>query len=179
MQLQRRRCPATPGRPRTPTPGSTQEQGFITPYAGDSTGFVEKWKRHLTWANPQDLLGLRLRRRHQRPRRPGRPATRRRDQPGDLPVHRPRRRQGRQAGQRPAHLRHQQGRRRALRALPGLDPGPEDAGRATDIVKDMSRGPEAYLQMWERAYGVAPNACTNPASQARRRRPSPRRAGRA
>ena len=23
-----------------------------------------------------------------------------------------------------------------------------------DIVKDMSRGPEAYLQMWERAYGV-------------------------
>ena len=53
-----------------------QEQGFITPYAGDSTGFVEKWKRHLTWANPQDLLGLRLRRRHQRPRRPGRPATR-------------------------------------------------------------------------------------------------------
>ena len=34
-----------------------------------------------------------------------------------------------------------------------------------DIVKDMSRGPEAYLQMWERAYGVKPNACTNPASQ--------------
>ena len=26
----------------------------------------------------------------------------------------------------------------------------------------MSRGPEAYLQMWERAYGVKPNACTNP-----------------
>ena len=34
-----------------------------------------------------------------------------------------------------------------------------------DIVKDMSRGPEAYLQMWERAYGVKPNACTNPASK--------------
>jgi hypothetical protein len=33
-----------------------------------------------------------------------------------------------------------------------------------DIVEDMARGPEAYLQMWERAYGVAPNACTNPAS---------------
>jgi hypothetical protein len=31
-----------------------------------------------------------------------------------------------------------------------------------DIVKDMSRGPEAYLQMWERAYGVKSNACTNP-----------------
>ena len=31
-----------------------------------------------------------------------------------------------------------------------------------DIVKDMERGPEAYLQMWERADGIAPNACTNP-----------------
>ena len=51
------------------------ERGFITPYAGDSTGFVEKWKRHLTWANPAHVLGLRLRRRHQRPRRPGRPAS--------------------------------------------------------------------------------------------------------
>jgi hypothetical protein len=28
-----------------------------------------------------------------------------------------------------------------------------------DIVKDMSRGPEAYLQMWERAYGITGNAC--------------------
>ena len=37
---------------------------------------------------PEDLLGLRLRRRHQRARRPGRPAARRRDRPpGDLPVH--------------------------------------------------------------------------------------------
>ena len=31
-----------------------------------------------------------------------------------------------------------------------------------DIVKDMARGSEAYLQMWERAYGVKSNACTNP-----------------
>ena len=58
-----------------------QEKGFIAPYAGDSNGFVDKWKRHLTWANPRDLLGLRLRRRHQRPRRPGRPAARRREEP--------------------------------------------------------------------------------------------------
>ena len=34
-----------------------------------------------------------------------------------------------------------------------------------DIVKDMSRGPEAYLQMWERAYGIKPNACTTPSSK--------------
>src|SRR5206468_11025957 len=28
-----------------------------------------------------------------------------------------------------------------------------------DIIDDMSRGPEAYLEMWERAIGIAPNAC--------------------
>ncbi len=47
---------------------------------------------HLTWVQPEHLLGHRLRRRHQRPRRAGRPAPRRgRGPPGDLPVHHPRR----------------------------------------------------------------------------------------
>ena len=27
----------------------------------------------------------------------------------------------------------------------------------------MTRGPEAYLQMWERAEGIAPDSCRNPA----------------
>ena len=31
------------------------------------------------------------------------------------------------------------------------------AGR--DIVDDMARGPEAYLQMWERAVGVTNDGC--------------------
>ena len=106
------------------------EKGFIAPYAGDSTGFVEKWKRHLTWANPKtywgfgfgaDINGLGA----QGDPRPN-AAT---NNPVTYPfttlggVH------GRPAGQRPAGLRHQQGRCRALRPLPGLDPGPEDAGR--------------------------------------------------
>jgi hypothetical protein len=26
----------------------------------------------------------------------------------------------------------------------------------------MTRGPEAYLQMWERAEGIAPDSCRNP-----------------
>ena len=34
------------------------------------------------------------------------------------------------------------------------------AGNA--IVQDMSRGPEAYLQMWERADGVGNDACRDP-----------------
>jgi hypothetical protein len=32
--------------------------GFITPYAGDSTGFVDKWRKHLTWADPRYYFGF-------------------------------------------------------------------------------------------------------------------------
>jgi len=32
--------------------------GFITPYAGDSTGFVEKWRKHLQWADPRYYFGF-------------------------------------------------------------------------------------------------------------------------
>ena len=34
------------------------EKGFIAPYAGDSTGFVEKWRRHLNWVNPATYWGF-------------------------------------------------------------------------------------------------------------------------
>ena len=74
--------------------------GVITPYAGDSTGFVEKWEQHLDVGRPALLLRLRLRRRHQRPRRPGQPARRERPEQGDVPVRRARRSHDRQAGQR-------------------------------------------------------------------------------
>ena len=74
---------------------------------------------------PSLLLGHRLRRRHQRARRAGRPARRRRPQQGDLPVPRAGRGADRQAALRQAGLRHQRRRRRAVRPLPRLDPGPE------------------------------------------------------
>ncbi len=32
--------------------------GMITPYAGDSTGFVNKWKKHLTWADSRYYFGI-------------------------------------------------------------------------------------------------------------------------
>ncbi len=32
--------------------------GVITPYAGDSAGFVDKWKKHLTWADPRYYFGI-------------------------------------------------------------------------------------------------------------------------
>ena len=33
------------------------------------------------------------------------------------------------------------------------------------VLDDMARGAEGYLQMWERAYGVAPDSCRNPEQQ--------------
>ncbi len=38
----------------------------------------------------------------------------------------------------------------------------EHRGDGAAIVDDMARGAEAYLQMWERAEGIAPDSCRNP-----------------
>ena len=66
--------------------------GFIAPYAGDSTGFVEKWRRHLEWADTRyyfgfgygaDMNGLGAQ---------GDPRGADVAEPGDLPVPRARRR---------------------------------------------------------------------------------------
>jgi hypothetical protein len=137
------------------------EKGFITPYAGDSTGFVAKWKRHLTWANPKiywgfgygaDINGL-----------------------------------GAQGNPRPGNAKNPV--RYPFTALGGVKvykqvsgkrvfdinkDGVADYGMYPDwiqdlrmiagpaIVKDMYRGSEAYLQAWERAYGAKSDACSSP-----------------
>ena len=139
------------------------EGGYITPYAGDSTGFVDKWKRHLTWANPAtywgfgygaDINGLGAQ---------GNPRPNAADNPVTYPF----------TGLGGVQVDQQVSGQRTFDinkdgvAHYGLYPDwIEDlrklAGNA--IVEDMARGSEAYLQMWERAYGVAPNACTNPGS---------------
>lgn len=138
-----------------------RDGGFITPYAGDSASFVEKWQYHLTWANPKtywgfgfgaDINGLGA----QGNPRPGAAVN---------PVHYPFRtlggvRVGKQvSGQRVYDIN------RDGVAHYGLYPDWIQDLRVQaggDIVKDLARGPEAYLQMWERAYGVRGNACTNP-----------------
>ena len=35
-----------------------EQGGFIAPYAGDSTGFVEKWRTHVGWADPRYYWGI-------------------------------------------------------------------------------------------------------------------------
>lgn len=145
-----------------------EEGGFITPYAGDSTGFVDKWKRHVGWADPRyywgigfgaDINGLGAQ---------GDPRGADVSNPVTYPfrglngvtVHQQR------AGQRVYDINVdgvaqyglypdwvQDLRMVAGRARPG-------DGAA--LLDDMARGTEAYLQMWERSIGIAPDSCRNP-----------------
>ncbi|MEJ7833157.1 MAG: hypothetical protein WKF79_09595 [Nocardioides sp.] len=139
--------------------------GFITPYAGDSTGFVEKWRRHLGWADKRyyygmgfgaDINGLGA---QGNPR--GASVANKVTYPfkglNGVVVNRQR------AGQRVYDIN------RDGVAQYGLYPDwIEDLRKVAGgregaaIVDDMTRGAEAYLQMWERAEGVRPDSCRNP-----------------
>ncbi len=139
-------------------------RGFIAPYAGDSTGFVEKWQRHLAWANPKtywgfgfgaDINGLGAQG-DPRPDAAENPVTYPFTTLGGVRVDR------QVSGERVYDV-NEDGV-----AHYGLYPDwiqdlKMQAG--PDIVTDLARGSEAYLQMWERAYGVAPDACHVPAAQ--------------
>ena len=141
------------------------EKGFIAPYAGDSTGFVEKWKRHLTWVNPAtywgfgfgaDINGL------------GAQGDPRPNAENDRPVTYPFTTLGgvkvdRQVSGERVYDINKDGVAHYGLYIDWLQDLKMLAGN--DILKDMSRGPEAYLQMWERAYGVKANACTTPSSR--------------
>jgi hypothetical protein len=136
-------------------------QGFIAPYAGDSDGFVEKWKRHLTWANPKtywgfgfgaDINGLGA---QGDPRSDAakNPVTYPFNTLGGVTVDK------QVSGERVYDIN------KDGVSHYGLYPDwIEDLRKQAgdDIVTDLYRGPEAYLQTWERAYGIAPNACHTP-----------------
>lgn len=143
--------------------------GFITPYAGDSTGFVAKWRRHLGWADPRyyfgfgfgaDINGLGAQ---------GNPRGADVANPVGYPF----------TGLGGVQVGRQQAGERTWDinvdgvAQYGLYPDwvedlrqvadAQHAGDGAKIVDDMARGAEAYLQMWERAYGVKPDSCRNAA----------------
>jgi hypothetical protein len=145
-----------------------EEGGFITPYAGDSTGFVEKWRTHLGWADPRyywgigygaDMNGLGAQ---------GDPRGADVPNPVTYPF----------TGLGGVTIEKQHAGERVYDinvdgvAQYGLYPDwIEDLGKVADaqhpgdgakIEDDMARGAEAYLQMWERAEGIAPDSCRNP-----------------
>ena len=138
--------------------------GFVAPYAGDSTGFVEKWRTHVGWADPNYYFGLGF--------------------GADING------LGAQGDPRGANVSNKV--RYPFRGLNGITVRRQTAGKRTwdinvdgvaqyglypdwvedlrkvagkdgaDIVDDLARGAEAYLQMWERAEGIKPDSCRNP-----------------
>ena len=141
--------------------------GFIAPYAGDSTGFVQKWRRHLEWADDRYYFGIGYGADMNGLGAQGGP--RGADVPN--PVTYPFRGLGgvtigrQHAGERVYDLNvdgvAQYGLYpdwiEDLRLVADAQRGDGDA-----IALDMARGAEAYLQTWERALGVAPDSCRNP-----------------
>ena len=142
--------------------------GTIMPYAGDSTGFVEKWRRHLSWADPRyyfgigygaDINGLGAQGDPRGADVPN-PVTYPFRGLGGVTVNRQR------SGERVydinvdgvSHYGLYPDWVEDLTKVAGAD-------RAADgeaIFEDMARGAEAYLQMWERAVGVGNDACRDP-----------------
>ena len=141
--------------------------GFIAPYAGDSTGFVEKWRRHTEWANPKYYFGLGFGADMNGLGAQGDP--RGADVPN--PVTYPFRGLGgvtvekQHAGERVYDINvdgvAQYGLYpdwvQDLQLVADAEQGDGDA-----IGEDMARGAEAYLQTWERAQGIAADPCRNP-----------------
>lgn len=143
--------------------------GFVGPYAGDSKGFYDKWVRHLGWADPRyyfgfgfgaDINGLGAQGNPRGADVPN-PVTYPFTGLGGVTVSK------QVSGQRVydvnvdgvAHYGLYPDWIQDLRQIGGPGTGPR-SGSA--IAEDMARGPEAYLQTWERAEGVRPDPCRNP-----------------
>jgi hypothetical protein len=146
-----------------------QEGGFITPYAGDSTGFVDKWRRHVGWADPRyywgigygaDMNGLGA---QGDPRGAGvpNPVTYPFTGINGVTVNK------QTAGQRTWDINVDGVAQYGLYPDWIQDLTKVAGADAAAITDDMSRGPEAYLQMWERAEGIAPDSCRNPSLRKR------------
>ncbi len=141
--------------------------GVVFPYAGDSTGFVDKWRQHLTWADPRyyfgfgygaDINGLGAQ---------GDPRGADAENPVTYPF----------KGWGGVTVKQQRSGERVYDlnvdgvAHYGLYPdwledlvhiADTQEGDGADLEQDMQRGAEAYLQMWERALGVTNDACRQP-----------------
>ena len=141
--------------------------GYIAPYAGDSTGFVGKWRKHLEWADDRyyfgfgygaDINGLGAQGDPRGADVPN-PVTYPFTGLGGVTVDK------QHAGERVYDINVDGVAQYGLypdwiedvRTIADTQEGDGDA-----IVEDMARGAEAYLQTWERAVGIAPDSCRNP-----------------
>jgi hypothetical protein len=142
-----------------------QAGGFITPYAGDSTGFVEKWRRHLGWADKRyyfgfgygaDINGLGA---QGNPRGAGVANKVTYPFKGLNGVRVDRQRAGKRVYDINVDGVAQYGLYPDWIEDLGKVAGAQQKGAGDKIVDDMARGAEAYLQMWERAVGVPGPSC--------------------
>jgi len=145
-----------------------EEGGFIAPYAGDSTGFVEKWRSHVGWADPRYYWGLGFGADINGLGAQGDPRGADVPNPVTYPF----------TGLGGVRVDQQHAGERVYDinvdgvAQYGLYPDwiedlakvadAQHRGDGAEIKDDMARGAEAYLQMWERAEGIAPDSCRNP-----------------
>ncbi len=139
--------------------------GFVAPYAGDSTGFVEKWRQHLDWVDKHYYFGFGYGADMNGFGSQGNPRGADVENPVTYPF------KGlngitidqQVSGERVydinadgvSHYGLYPDWLRDAQILAGAD--------GDDFAEDMSRGAEAYLQTWERAFGIDPDACRNPA----------------
>jgi microsomal dipeptidase-like Zn-dependent dipeptidase len=136
--------------------------GVVMPYAGDSEGFVEKWRQHLTWADPRyyfgfgygaDINGLGAQ---------GDPRGSSAEDPVTYPFYS---KLGRVTVDKQVSGKRVYDLNTDGVAHYGLYPDwfqDLENLAGDDITTDMSRGAEAYLQMWERAVGVTNDGCREP-----------------
>lgn len=138
--------------------------GFVAPYAGDSTGFVEKWRQHLGWTDRRyyfgfgfgsDMNGFGAQGDPRGTDAPA-PVTYPFTGLGGVTISRQR------SGERVYDVNTDGVAHYGLYADWVEDAEHVAAAEGPALAADLSRGAEAYLQTWERAWGLAPDSCRNP-----------------
>ena len=132
--------------------------GVVTPYAGGSSGFVNDWRQHKPWADDRFTFGFGF----------GSDVNGFGSQGGPRGATAPNKVEYPFTGLGGAQIEQQKSGERLYDinsdglAHYGLYPDwIEDLRRQAgqELIDDMVMGPEAYLQMWERSIGIAPDAC--------------------
>jgi microsomal dipeptidase-like Zn-dependent dipeptidase len=132
--------------------------GVVTPHAGNSTSFVQKWLKQRSWADPRYLFGIGYGADTNGFSHQGGPRGADVKNPVRYPF----------TGLGGVVIDRQVSGERIYDinvdgvAHYGLYPDWIEDLRmqaGDEIVRDLERGAEAYLQTWERGVGIAPNAC--------------------
>lgn len=133
--------------------------GTVTPYAGGSEGFVGQWRKHLNWVDDRYYFGFGYGADTNGLGGQGTPRNPDETNDVDYPFEAP----GgalvdkQVSGTRTPYDVNTDGVAHYGLYADWIEDLRVQAGDA--IVQDMLRGPEAYLQVWERAVGIAKDAC--------------------